>query len=665
MDGEITHFLDGIQVGEPKGVQDFTEEIDRNIKERILAVKYASPLTFTHDGYTYLNDKFIADGYCGEVAYEAYHECDGDTRLCARGVIKISDVKFDLSKCEADAPVTSDGAGANLANNNEIPISPLAPKSKNGVAITPVTTFSLEVFDPDDVIPPANRNAWDWWEAMQHAVQYMSDGQQTIVSDWYDALPDTERYAITTGEELRTGAGNEERVVWNFKRLFFEIAMKYDLWIGIQRVNDLPVIRVEPQSYWYGTSPTLYHTDLEGLVRAVDIDKLWASVEVGSDIGEREYGATFALPFIVLRGHTKEEFHFAGVCNTKEKLDLVNEWIIDTNVIQDIFVNGNDEHDDELVIIQYDRSTNDAVQGDYLNPSNLPFLYNEQLLNINVLARYALPSPVGAYFNSLAAEAQAVRTVTASTEFYSGPAGSSALAIVQFDTDFPPDGYDTTNAWGNGTAQGTPVSQANSRYTAAGQGSFNFEFDVRWRVVGSEPTLIGGPIPITLFKRISLSIAFERYDSGNTLISTQTFTTTPTYALGVFSLNEEVSVSMNTGDYVQVRYNFIHTDFAPAPTQNGTGGAPGITVQLLDDSVFRTLFIYGGGYVNGTGEAPRVITYEFERPIGTAAWVSLTADPRAMVNIGGGPNALTQTHVLNAKRKVFDGSTEWTMIAKP
>lgn len=665
MDGEIIHYLDGTQVKEPLGVSDFTEELDRDAKARFISVKYESRLTFVLDGYEYLNERFTAHGYCGEANYEAYHECAGRRRLCARGVIKLADVKFNITKCEAEASVADDGLGARIIDNDEIPISPFADKSKNGNDITPVTTFQLQVFDPQANIAPANRDAWDWWEALQHAVQYITDGEQTIVSDWYDALPDNERYAITTGRELRTGAGDEERITWDFKRLFLEIAMKYDLWIGVQRVNNLPVIRIEPQSYWFGTTTLITETDIQGLVRSIDAEQLWAKVNVGSDIAERQYSGGLSLPFITLRGHTKEEFHFAGVCNTKNTLDLVNEWIIDTNTIEDIFVNGNDEHDEELVLIQYNHLTNDATEGFYLFPTpiDFPSLYNEQLLNLNVLGRYELPSSVGAFFNSQDAQFSAIRSIYNAPEFYTGPASTSALSIVRFDTDYPPDGFDTSNAWGNGTPQGTPVSQANSRYTSAGQGAFQFAFEVEWRITLAEPIIIAGPVPITLFKNIHLNVHLERYDSGGTLISSTVFSSAQQYLPGVFSLEVETTIVLNSGDYIQLRYTFSHTDFVAAPGPLVTGGTPGVTVNVQGGFI-QTQFVFGGGYVEAGGGA-RIILHEFERHIDTAQWLGLTADPGAGIDIGAGPQANVNAHALNVKRNVLTGNAEWKVVSLP
>lgn len=674
MDGIIRHYLDGIEVTEPKGWRDFTEELDRDIKKRLINTKYEATLTFVLDGYSHLDTAFRDNGYCAEVAYEATHECDGTSIPITRGVIKISDVVFDETRCEAEASVVDDGIGARIIDNEEIPVSPDSVLSKNGNPIDDLSSIDIEVFDPQAAAGTwigTTRRMWDWYDAMVHALAYITDGEAAVQSDWYAALPDSERYAITTGFEMRTAAGSEQRIVWDFKRLFNEIAIKYDLWIGIERdVAGNPVIRIEPDSYFYSATVAMVHPDIQGLKRSTDPDRRWAKVSVGSDTAIKELGSGFSLPFLVLRGFTKEEFHFQGVCNTSTNLDLVSEWVIDSNVIEDAVVNGNDEYDSDIFIVQYDRSTNRAVKGDYLNPGNGPYLYNEGLQNSVVLGRYALPSPVGAVFNTTDLSFQATRTSSSGPEFYTPSVGISAISIFQFDNDFTAPNFDTSNAWGNGTAQGNPVSQANSRYTAQADGYFEFDVTLNWSIVSNIPQLFNiGPIPQRAYMSIRLIAQVERYDSGNNQIDAVAFTTPDyEYVPGAYSLSQSFGFSMNTGDYVQVRYRYEYTLLALQPVFAGPSPGPfnpiGVTVRADSSSVIRTSFVTGGGYVSGSSQG-RIITYEYSRFIPTRTWVSLTSNPKQSIMLGPGPNADRTAHVLSAKRNVATGECEWKLIALP
>lgn len=669
-DGVFIHLIDGNAVEEPRGVPDFSDEIARDVKERIIGTRYKASLTFTGSGYAYLQSVYESGGYCGTVEYEARVWCGGVQYVAIKGEINLAECKFNETKCEVEADIADDGVGARVVNNKDIPVSPTAEATKNDVALTPVPPIDLYVFDPAAAAGTwiaTERRAWDWFAALQHAVLYISDNETSIVSDWYTALPVDERYAILEGFELRTASGSNPRVTYTFKELFDEIGKKHNLWIAVERdVSGVPYLRIEPESYFYGSTGTIQHTDIQDLVRTTDLDRLYAKVSVGSDTFIKELSGGLSLPFLVLRGFTKEEFHFSGTCNTDESLDLVSKWVIDTNVIEDAVVNGNDEYDDDLFIVQYNSATGNATKGDYLTPGTNPYLYNEQLQNSLVLGRYDLPSSVGAFFNSTAASFQAERTSADPVEFYPLPAGLSSLAIVRYDNDYTAPNNDATNAWGNGTVQGNPVSQANSRYTATAQAYFEFDVSVVWRITQNVPLVVGIQ---RAYKSIRIVVQVEHYNAANVLIGTPQGLPASTYEYvpGNYVASGTIGLSMDVGDYAQVRYQFQHT--APAIQTPFAGPLPpsfteGVTVRTMNGSIIRTSFVTGGGFVSGSGVA-RIIKYEYERDTTPSEWNILAGDPKQQIAIGGGPQVMHNTHLLNAERNIVTGATSWAVIKRP
>ena len=56
----------------------------------------------------------------------------------AKGAVIIADVKFNLTRCEAECSIADDGIGSRIINNMEIPVSPNATVTKNSVEITAV-----------------------------------------------------------------------------------------------------------------------------------------------------------------------------------------------------------------------------------------------------------------------------------------------------------------------------------------------------------------------------------------------------------------------------------------------------------------------------------------------------------------------------------------------
>ncbi len=672
--GTIIHYLNGLQVEEPFGWRNFTEEFDRDVKERLISVKYQAQLVFAGQGYQIINDLYNSSGFCATLTYEAKQWCEGSLVTCAKGEIIIADCEFNETRCEVKVSVADQGVGARVVNNKGIPVSPTAESTKNGFDLTPVTPINLEVFDPQAASGTyigTTRRVWDWWDAIQNVVLYMTDNQVYATSDWYNALPDDERYCFVDGNELRVADGSNPRLTYSFSTLFTELAIKYNLWIGCVRdVSGNPVLRIEPEGTFFGTLGNAQIANIQDLIRSIDTDRLYAKVSVGSDTYIKALQTGFSLPFLVLRGFTKEEFHFEGVCNTNETLDLVNEWVIDTNVIEDVVVNGNQDHDNEMFLIQYDRNTNKATKGDYLQPGYGPYLYNERLQNFDVLNRYDIPSPVGAFWSPIDASFRATRIAATNTPItetaYAG--GVEPELQVQFDNDYSPPNFDTTNNYGNGTTQGNPVSQANSRYTAPVQGYYEFTTQVNWRIISQTSLVIGG---LHHYKSIRVTVNLNHFNAANVPIGTPDSNTSPyNYALGPYVTGMVTGRAMDVGDYMTVTYVFEHSDFQYIPGNiiigpaNPSHGSQQVTFSLISDSVFATTFVTGGGSVQGGGQS-RVLKYEFDRHIDLATWRSMTNTPEDIITIGGGAAATIPTHALNAKRNVATGATSWAVIKKP
>ena len=671
MDGLTRHYLNGTEVTEPLGWSDFTEELVRDFERRFIAVKYEGQLTFTHDGYELLNNAFLDSGHCGIVTYEARQMCGDGERTVAKGAVIIADVKFNLTRCEAECSIADDGIGSRIINNMEIPVSPNATVTKNSVEITAVPEVDILLFDPQAAVGTylaGTRKGWDWYEAMKHAVLYITDTQATFVSDFYENLSTDDRYWISNGYSIRSASITVVRTSWTFKSLFEELAKKYDLWIGIERDSDgNPVLRCEEYSYWSSTSVWGGHPDIQDLIRTCEAARLYAKVDVGCSKAIKETETTLSLPYIPLRGFVNEAFHLSGVCNTDKALDLVNEWVIDSNVIEDVAVNGNDDYDDDLFLIQYQEDLLQAKKGDYLQPGTNPYLYNEPLQNAEVIDRYDLPSAVGAFYDPVDASFRASGQFGNGVFLNANPSTTATFFDIQtaFPNDYTPPNFDPSNAWGNGTPPGTPVSQADSIYTAAATGYYEFECYGTFRVIQQ---IVSRQGPLAFAHRIALEFVLQRYDSGNNLISEQTALSDYIYQLNAqTSLTHTFGTSLTATDYVMLRNRFIvlSPSWLPGVEDVNLGVfSQGITWRRMPEWYIKTNFVAAGGYVEAGGGGP-VVRYEFDRHIDAASWVSLTADPKQRVMISGGPTPDIPTHVVTAKRNVSTGKTEWAVLQVP
>ena len=638
MDGTITHYINGTQVEEPLGWSDFEEELDRDIKERLISVKYSSDLTFTGQGYAMLKEMYEQNGFCQIITYQALQDCAGTTNICARGVIILADAEWNLTRCEVAVPVIDDALGARVINNKAIPISPTADLTKNGLALTPVPTFAILLHDPQtSSLLPDTRDAWDWWDAMNHAIAYITDNEVTLVSDWVGSLSDTEQYCLMDGYMLRTFTASTRRVVWTWEELFLDMAGRYNLWLSAERDSSgNPVLRIEPESYFLATGGGVQELDIQDLKRTVDADRLYAGVEIGSEEFIQQVLATpLSMPYIPLLTHGEERYSFSGVCNTSEQLDLKFKFVSDSNVIEDVLLNNNEDYEEKVFMIQY--SVPPAVGADRSTPWTFDFgagvttPYNEKILNGEILQRYYLQSPVGS-------------NISAPTPF--------SDFIVGFGPSVPITALNTQSAYF------TPFVTYTSTVTAF----YYFEINFAWRVISNLNYRAGEGANFFLQGRIEYKV--ERFDSTATLIDTQTFGSNYFYQVGQYNIFFPLASVLNTGDYLVVSYRFMTSNgYYEVDGSGPENYSPVITMSIREESYIILLFSNAGGYITGLGKGP-ILKYSFDRHLDLSTWLSLTSSPRNSLDISYTSDVLTSGWVGNAKRNVSTGACTWEVIAE-
>jgi len=635
----FTHYINGIPVVEPKEWRNFEQEIVRDLERRTISTKYPGSSTFTRGAYRMLRDMFVADD-CGIVVYECFEECGGITLLVVRANIILSDCKWNLTRCEVECSLVDDGVDARITNNRGIPISPQADKSKNGVDIVPVPVLDLVMFNPGTGSPTASRFVFDWYLCMQHAVQYMTDGNVTLVSQWYANLPADEKWAVTTGFQFRTGDTTPEgiAVVYKFEELFLEMAKKYNLWMTIRRdVNGTAIVYIEQEVDTFVDQVAASFAFTDGVIQSVDREQLWARVDVGSENGTKNQGNVEALPFLTLLGFSVEEFHFETECNTDAVLDLVNKYTICTNTLERM-LNGDTGEDSKNVLIQYTPAIGEATAGVWLNPDNPDPLYNPAILNRDVLERYTLPSSVGQFVAPQQGVFYAFATNNTTPVAYNNlfpvntilPQAGPGLA---FNDDTTPPGQDPDNAWDVGL----------QRYTALQDGFYSIRMRLLWE---------GGGVNSRFRPRVVAQV-FNSLDVLQT-----TFEQSGPFREGSVSQYQD---TFTFGSVMTATDYMTFTLFWDIETT----GAPNVTALGLAAGrfIFSDFLAQGGGVVSGNSTEARVITYEFDRITTAARWKSMVDDPRQAIEVAPFDD-LKLGHIKRASRNIYKGTTSYELICK-
>lgn len=671
----FTHYLNGSVIPEPGGFADFSEELIRDYDQKIISTKYPLDLVFTEGNYDVLRTLFLS-GYCAVATYAATTTCEGEEFDCVRGTIKLGDVQWNLNKCSAQVPVADDGYGARIANNASIEATPEATITKNGLDLTPVTPVGIMYYASTGGALGV-RSSYDWLECMDHIVRLITDNEVIVESAWYDDLPNDERYSIVYGLEMRLANGTSPAPLISYGKLYDELAKKYNLLGAIVRnTYGAPVFKIEPESYWNGDpdTPIHYIYNQDDLIQSVDSERLYASMRLGSKVFIKDQTNQFPYPFLNIRSFTDEVVNIVGTCNTDAQLDLTSEWIIDTNVIYDSIENGNDEYDDDIFLVQYNPVTFEATMGRYLVPLSDPLLYNEQLLNINVANRYDFQGDLAQFYAPQGAQFRAENLVLGivpgqyyfwSFPFLSGSSGIQTSTLYQFryNNDFTAPNFDVNNNYGNGTAQGSQVSQANSLYTAPTQGYYEFHEHTRWNVYRNFVFTIGEE-DYTEVRTMRLEARL--YDSANNLLLTSTHTDTYTIPLGAaagiieYGSDFYFDFTMSVGDYVTIHklYEWSMSGGSEPITDNE------IVFRALTGSYWETSFVApGGGTIPGDPDNYRAVVHEFDRHLTDGVWNQIKDAPESNIVVSTGDQPMYPGVPYIISRNVSTGKTTWKLLS--
>src|SRR5690606_9439834 len=118
-------------------------------------------------------------------------------------------------------------------------------------------------------------------------------------------------------------------------------------------------------------------------------DKLFNRVTVGSDNFIQDFGISQPMYYTQLLTFVEETYNIDGVIGVDNELNLVSEYVIDSNKISEYIQGTGTGSDDDIFMVQYDSDTMSATKGEYFPGTNPGAkYYNEELLNSSVVQRF-------------------------------------------------------------------------------------------------------------------------------------------------------------------------------------------------------------------------------------------------------------------------------------
>lgn len=364
--------LDGQLYDQALGLDELNDRVFFNAELSIYLNQLDGDIVFINEAYNYLRGRFDSD-VCAIIDVSIF---DDVADITYNGVIFLNDVQWNISRRLADCKVVSDKFIETIDNNKGIKVQIGVALSKD---LTPITSVFTDITCPDptgtiDIV----RRGYRVFDVFNELVQFMTNGEMTFVSDYFDPINQGEASysVIMRGQELRLGAAELTPYI-SYMDFFNDMNKLHNL-AGVVEGSTL---RIEPKAYFREFDTSTSIENINEVTQESNRQQFYASIKMGSAKVASGYGYLIKLSY---NGFQKEQFFLGGQCNIETELDLALQVLItDTNIIQDMqpVANGgtdNSDYDDDIVIIHCNSTDTAAVT---ISPLSPDYFYNEYFTN--------------------------------------------------------------------------------------------------------------------------------------------------------------------------------------------------------------------------------------------------------------------------------------------
>lgn len=643
----IFFYLENQQVEDPLEFDEFTQEFIRDDENRILRYDYPTSLTFDGSGYTILEDAYLED-LDNQVTLSIIDFRSGSPETILRGVIKTSNCQWNLQRRKCAVQVDDIVFQEKIFARRQSPFIVTANETLDGQPMTSLAPIDLTFFTSSTGANIATtREVYDIMDCFSKLIEWITNGQVTFSSPWYDALPDNERMAIITGAKLRDPSITGRAPEINYESLFNELWKKDNLMLVVRDINGQGALELVSYDDTFVQDNSVKIHDIADLTRSLDFEQLYSRVRFGNGQSTQDFGSAEPLPYIPFLTFFEETYNLPTLIGVDKEFNLSTRWLIDTNQIT-AALSGNDENDSQIFIVQYDQSTNEAVKGQYYSGANPNVrLYNERMLNINIAKRFQFLADIvlnaGLLGSSFSAGQVAPIGIT-------GTIGVGASVVIYDDTTNPHPYPDVVTPPFFNEGQYDPVTYI---YTAPAAGFYRFRTKFIWRNNGTQNLQARlfriRLIPSSTMAQLQASVIQGSFfnDAGVLQFSAPRFLVNDPIAFPIapegyffldiptfwyWELTSEQTVYLNENEDIYVSIS--------VQQKNQTGVSQSINLSLLD-GVFETVTtpLSGGTYEPGDPNRFYIGKYTAENvPISPTEVDAIMSDPRNSLQIDSGMN---------------------------
>jgi len=189
----------------------------------------------------------------------------------------------------------------------------------------------------------------------------------------------------------------DPNVIVSFQKLFEEIHKARNISYFIDNTDQAnPILRLEDSESLFTSNQVYDFSSIKELITRIKTDKIFGSIKVGADYnpgGSAVTIYTFNAGTSYL-GWMQEIYTPVGQCNIDNEMNLVNEFIITSNAVNDQVVGAVDSNLDSLFLVECDNVdtvgfTASAIQYDAWAASTVYKYYNEGLNNPSKLIAHS------------------------------------------------------------------------------------------------------------------------------------------------------------------------------------------------------------------------------------------------------------------------------------
>lgn len=654
-------YLDGNRVSDPTNWDKFTEIIERDDVVKGLLPKYEAKLNFTAGGYKYLFDQYKIHGFCKIVELKVNQSCSGGTmEEVFTGNIFISDCRFNWNKCFVECSVEDNSFGARIRNNKSIKTAISGNLSKNGFTITPAASKSVVMFDPSTGSPIANnRTMYSWFDAMKYLVAFITDDLVGFESIFLQSYPE---WAFASGLELRTF--NNVSPFLSFDSAFVEINKNHPIGFTIIHDGTRPVIKIERKADLFKQASSLVIPNIEDLIQYFNNELLYSNFKIGGPVASFDPLIHTLIPRQFI-GFQPEEYFLTGICNIDKALDLTSNFILDSNIIEEITVTNttNKEWDKDVFIVQLDNA------GGIWSAIKYPqqgggYFYNGDFTNEKIANRNEFAGDAALYSGLDTSGFRAEITNRPYSQFgnigfrdfIQLDAGSAVYPLPQISSDIQAKFNDDStspnfNLGGN-------YSTITWRYTAPLAGSYYFYTEIVFKIF--QP---GNALTLGINRKWRVNVKLKQYDSSNAVLDTwtETFPSISTYyatGAGAYHFINSKYFNCQVGDYVQV---FVSLESEPINPLFDSE----IRALIDNTGIFKSLATTsGGGIVQaGSQNAYKASLLEFKRPLSNAEYKLLKVDLSKSIVVNHDGQTNKTAWLQKTTRNMATGEMDWLLVS--